>query len=117
ATDVSDTDVLERELLRLSTRTSERLRDADFEARTIAIKVRWESFETVTRSRTLQEPTNATARVYATARELFEGLAPGGRLPHPVRLIGVRAEQLQEAGSNANALWSEDERWRAVDSA
>lgn len=117
AADVSDADMLERELLRLSTRTSERLRDADLEARTIAIKVRWESFETVTRSRTLQEPTNATGRVYATARELFNGIAPGGQPPRPVRLIGVRAEQLQEAGSNSNALWSEDEQMRAVDSA
>ncbi|MFF8818176.1 DNA polymerase IV [Leucobacter sp. NPDC015123] len=117
AVDVADVGELERELLRLSTRTSERLRDAGLEARTIAIKVRWDTFETVTRSRTLQEPTNATQRVYRTARELFAALSPEGRLPRAVRLIGVRAEQLIPAGSEGQALWDDDEQWRALDSA
>lgn len=115
ATDVADTALIERELLRLATRASERLRDAGLEARTVAIKVRWDTFETVTRSRTLSEPTNATQRVYLTARELFTQLAPNGRLPRRVRLIGVRAEQLIEAGSEPAGLWDEDEQWRAVD--
>ncbi|GAA2828939.1 DNA polymerase-4 [Leucobacter komagatae] len=117
AVDVADVEELERELLRLATKTSERLRDAQLEARTIAIKVRWDTFETVTRSRTLQEPTNATQRVYRTARELFAGLSPGGRVSRPVRLIGVRAEQLVPAGSESQALWDDDEQWRALDSA
>ena len=117
ATDVSDTAHLERELLRLSTRTAERLRDKGLEARTVAIKVRWNTFETVTRSRTLAEPTNATQRVYVTARELFDQLASGGGLPHSVRLIGVRAEQLIAAGSEPSGLWDDDEQWRAVDGA
>ncbi|KAM9863772.1 DNA polymerase IV [Leucobacter sp. BZR 635] len=117
ASDVADPEKLERELLRLATRTSERLRDAGLEARTVAIKVRWDTFETVTRSRTLGEPTNATQRVYRTARELFAALSPGGRPVRPVRLIGVRAEQLIPAGSEGQALWDDDEQWRAVDSA
>lgn len=116
ASDVADMEMLERELLRLATRTSERLRDAELEARTIAIKVRWDTFETLSRSRTLPEATNATQRVYRTARELFETLSPGGRPQRPVRLIGVRAEQLVPAGSDTMALWDEDEQWRAVDS-
>lgn len=115
ASDVSDTDALERELLRLATRTAERLRDAGLETRTIAIKLRWDTFETVTRSRTLAEATNATQRIYLTARELLEGLSPAGRPVRPVRLIGVRAEQLIEAGSDNQSLWDEDEHWRAVD--
>lgn len=113
ARDVTDVGFLERELLRLATRTGERLRDAALEARTIAIKVRWESFETVTRSRTLSESTNATQRIYHTARELLAALGTG----RPVRLIGVRAEQLAPAGSDPAALWSDDDGWRAVDQA
>ncbi|MCW2288098.1 DNA polymerase IV [Leucobacter luti] len=114
ARDIVDSEFLERELLRLATRTGERLRDADLEARTIAIKVRWESFETISRSRTLHEATNSTQRIYQTARELFLGLGAAGR---PVRLIGVRAEQLAPAGSDPAGLWSDDEDWRAVDQA
>ncbi|WP_017884912.1 DNA polymerase IV [Leucobacter sp. UCD-THU] len=114
ATDVRDTGTLRRELLRLATRTGERLRAAGAEARTVSIKVRWENFDTVTRSRTLPEATNSSQRIYRTAVELFEGLGAAGR---PVRLIGVRAEQLLAAGSDIAALWSEDDDWRAVDQA
>lgn len=117
AHDVSDIAKLEQELLRLATRTGERLRDHHLEARTIAIKVRWDTFETLTRSRTLADPTNATQRIYRTARELFDSVNLGGRLTRPVRLIGVRAEQLLPAGGESMALWDEDEHWRAVDSA
>ncbi|PRI11950.1 DNA polymerase IV [Leucobacter massiliensis] len=112
ASDTGDPVVLRRELLRLASRTGERLRAAGIEARTVSIKVRWENFDTVTRSRTLSEPTNASRRIYRTATELFDALGADGR---PVRLIGVRAEQLQRAGGDA--LWSEDEDWRAVDEA
>lgn len=116
ASDVTDRAALERELLRLATRTGERLRKHGVDARTIAIKVRYPDFETVTRSRTLAEATSATQRIFLTAKELFESL--GGtpeRPPHPVRLIGVRAEQLVPSESDGAALWSDDEEWRALD--
>lgn len=114
AYDEPDAAVLERELLRLATRTGERLRAAGLVARTVAIKVRWSNFDTVTRSRTLLEATNATQRIYQTARELFQSLDAAGR---PVRLIGVRAEQLRDDGSDQMGLWSDDDEWRAVDRA
>lgn len=111
--------VLERELLRLSTRTGERLRAQGLAARTIAIKVRYDDFETVSRSKTLNESSNATQRIYQTARALFESLGSsrdGGPI-RPVRLIGVRAEQLAPEGSDPAGLWSEDEGMRALDQA
>lgn len=114
ARDEPNLDVLRRELLRLSTRTAERLRDSRCEARTVAIKVRWANFETLNRSRTLQEATNATQRIYQTACELFDSLDAIGK---PVRLIGVRVEQLMPEGSDPTALWNVDEGWRAVDQA
>lgn len=110
---------LERELLRLATRTGERLRAASLEARTIAIKVRYDDFQTISRSRTLPEPTSATARIYQVARELFGSLGSSfdGGPVRPVRLIGVRAEQLQTEGSSPAGLWSEDDSLRALDQA
>lgn len=114
AVDERDPLVVERELLRLSTRIAARLRARSFEARTLAIKVRWSNFETVSRSRTLTEATDATQRIYQTARELYSEANAGAR---PVRLIGVRAEQLIPAGSDPAGLWSDDEDWRAVDHA
>jgi len=118
ARDEQERVILERELLRLATRTAERLRAHQCEARTIAIKVRTHAFETVTRSRTLAEPTAATQRIYRTARELFSSLGGTVELAaEPIRLIGVRAEQLVPAGSTSGVLWSEDESLNAVDSA
>lgn len=119
ARDETSLELLERELLRLSTRTAERLRSNALEARTIAIKVRYNDFETTHRSRTLSESTQATQRIYRTARELFAslGISDDGRTTRPIRLIGVRVEQLAPAGSDAAALWSEDEEWLALDQA
>ncbi|MDI6024594.1 DNA polymerase IV [Leucobacter sp. UT-8R-CII-1-4] len=119
AVDETSRATLERELLRLATRTGERLRAQTLEARTIAIKVRYNDFETVTRSKTLSEATNATQRIYQTARALFASLGASydGGPVRPVRLIGVRAEQLGVEGSDPAGLWSEDEEWRALDQA
>lgn len=119
AFDEGSRDVLERELLRLSTRTAERLRQHGLEARTIALKLRYDDFHTVSRSRTLNEATHATQRIYQTACELFASLGSGNDpVPvRPVRLIGVRAEQLAPKGSDQAGLWSEDEEWRALDQA
>jgi DNA polymerase IV len=33
----------------------------------------------------------------------------------PIRLIGVRAEQLLDAGGDALALWDPDEEWRETE--
>jgi DNA polymerase-4 len=119
AVDRSDRAGIEAELLRLATRTGERLRARGLEARTVAIKVRYGDFETLSRSRTLPEATNATRRLYLTARELFDALdgGSGPSLTRAVRLIGVRTEQLAPAGSDPAGLWSDDEDWRAVDRA
>lgn len=68
--DVHDRDTLERELLRLATKTAARLRDHGLTARTVAIKVRWDGFETITRSHTLDEATQTTQRVFRVARDL-----------------------------------------------
>jgi len=116
---------LDRELLRLSTRTAERLRALGLEARTVSIKVRFSDFSTVTRARTLPEPSSATRRIYLTARELLDSLELVGtgtgpdadRVTRPVRLIGVRAEQLHSSGASSLGLWDDDEQWRAVDEA
>jgi DNA polymerase IV len=58
--------------------------------RTIGIKVRLDDFSTVTRARTLSEPTNDLEQVTAVALQLLREYAP----PRPVRLLGVRVAGL-----------------------
>ena len=113
-TDVGDLDTLRREFLRLSGRVGERLRKHGMVARTVAIKVRFSDFRTITRSRTLAEPTNVGRRLFEEAWDVFDALDLDVRQT-PLRLIGVRAEQLLDAGGDALALWDPDEEWRETE--
>ncbi|MDI2098166.1 DNA polymerase IV [Ruicaihuangia caeni] len=113
-TDVRDAETLKRELLRLSLRVGERLRRSDVAARTVSLKLRLHDFTTLTRSRTLNEPTDLGRRVYEEAVTLLEAL---GRHGEGVRLIGVRAEQLSADAGGGAVLWDDDESWRDTEAA
>lgn len=114
AVDVDDADTLRRELLRLSGRVGERLRTHGLVGRTIALKIRYADFRTISRSRTLAEPTNVGRRLFEEAWDVFESVGIDLRAT-PIRLIGVRAEQLADAGGDATALWDPDEEWREAE--
>ncbi|HXY92346.1 MAG TPA: DNA polymerase IV [Acidimicrobiia bacterium] len=91
ATDVTDRTRLEREVARLADGVAARLRRAGRVGRTVQLKVRYPSFRTITRSRTLREPTDLAGDIAAVAQALLrdvEGLAGG------VRLLGVSVQQL-----------------------
>jgi DNA polymerase IV len=119
ASDVCDPEVIRRELLRLSGRTARGLRAAGCSARTVVVKLRLASFKTITRSRTLSEPTDVAQQIYRTACALYAaaGLDAQARL----RLVGVRATGLIPASAVVEQLafgdrpvsWREAER--AVD--
>jgi DNA polymerase-4 len=110
-TDVRDPVVLHRELLRLSDAVGARLRRAGVQARTVSLKLRFEDFTTITRSRTLGEPTDLGKRIYEEARSLYDAASQNAR---PVRLIGVRGEGLVGAVASLG-LWDDDEQWREVE--
>ncbi|CAI7661119.1 unnamed protein product, partial [Penicillium discolor] len=62
---------------------------------------------------TLAEPTAVGQRIGEAAQSLFALI----ERRDPVRLVGVRAENLRPAGAGALALWDEDEGWRKVEGA
>lgn len=83
------------ELLRGSADVGQRLRKSAMIARTVGIKIRFADFTTITRVRTLAEPTDLDASVYAEALSLYRCLD----LDKPrIRLVGVKVENLQPAG-------------------
>lgn len=71
----------------LSAGVGYRLRRAGFQARTISIKLRFQDFSTITRSKTLIEAVNSDGAIYRTARSLF--IKHCGKPPW--RLMGVKA--------------------------
>jgi DNA polymerase-4 len=111
-TDRTDAGELHRVLLQLADGVGQRLRRSGVLGRTIAIKLRFADFTTITRSRTLAEPTDVSRRIYEAARELYDQANSSAR---PVRLIGVRAEQLVGDGGSALGLWDDDEDWREAE--
>ena len=117
ATDVADPVVIRRELLRLSERTAQGLRAGGWMARTVVVKLRLANFKTITRSKTLPEPTDVAQRIYTTACALHEGsgLDSGALL----RLVGVRATGLVPVGTVVTqlALGEEPAPWRDAEQA
>jgi len=115
--DVSDPELIRRELLRLSGRTAHALRSAGCVGRTVVVKLRLASFKTITRSRTLAEPTDVAREIYGTACLLYEGagLDSGARL----RLVGVRVSGLRPAAgaSLQPALDDRPSGWREAERA
>lgn len=111
--DIADATVLRRELLRQATQVGSRLRASGVKGRTVVLKLRYADFTTITRSRTLAEATDVGRRIADEVRELYDAIGAHS----PVRLIGVRMEQLAETGTGAAGLWDDDEDWRGAERA
>ncbi len=116
AHDVDDPAHVHRTLLKLSDRTAARMRSADVMGRTVSIKVRFADFTTITRARTLRDPTDTSRGIYETARGLFDAL---GLQRARLRLVGVRVEQLVDTdGAPIQGTLDEPEHgWRDADRA
>lgn len=110
---ISDLAQLEKEMLRLANGVGARLRTAGVQARTIALKLRFADFSTISRSRTLADPTDLGRRIYEEARSLY---AESGRVGEPIRLLGVRGEQLTGRVADLG-LWDDDGDWREAEHA
>jgi DNA polymerase-4 len=98
ATDHHTLAPLRDEALRLSDAVATRLRAAATAGRTVTVKVRFATFETVTRSRTVPTPVDTGPAVAGLARELLEGIDPSPG----VRLLGVSVSNLvpRDAGAD-----------------
>ncbi|KPG84264.1 DNA polymerase IV [Frigoribacterium sp. RIT-PI-h] len=113
-TDVVDPVVVRRELLRLSDKVGTRLRAAGVSGRTVVLKLRTTDFVTITRSRTLADPTDLGRRIYDEVVSLYEAT---GKQHERIRLVGVRVEQLSEGtGGDSLGLWDDDADWREAES-
>ncbi|HEY3956974.1 MAG TPA: DNA polymerase IV [Streptosporangiaceae bacterium] len=116
ASDIDDPEVIRRELLRLSERTARSLRASGCVARTVVVKLRMANFSTITRSRTLTEPTDVARRIHETACELY---AAAGLDRARLRLVGVRATGLVPAAGAATqlVLGERADQWREAEQA
>ena len=114
-TDVTDRAVLRRTLLWLAEKVGARLRAAGQVGRVVSIKIRYEDFRTISRSRTLENPTDVAREILTTGWQLLTALDP----VTPVRLVGIRVERLAAATDAPRQLvFGEPEHgWREAEAA
>ncbi len=83
--DTLDRTLLERQLLIQAERVGRELRGIGKKGVTVTLKIKFHDFSAITRSKTLQRPTDITTEIFDAARRLLAT----ENLPQPVRLIGT----------------------------
>ena len=98
--DTSDNDLLLKTLRGLSDKVAARLRRQGFKTRTISLKLRYASFTTFTRQKSVPEALDTGNEIFALIRTLFEKFP----LEESVRLIGVGTSNLLRASNDEAQL-------------
>jgi len=113
--DTRDLEKIESTLAHLSELVGRRLREQNFAARTIQLKLRYSDFHTITRAHSLAQPTQMDVEIFETTRSLFHDNFERGRA---VRLLGVHTSNFQE-GPQQMELLDDDRRkkWKQALSA
>jgi DNA polymerase IV len=108
--DTASLEQLESTLMRLSEMVGRRLRESQYHARTLQLKLRYKDFTTITRARTLETPTQLDNEIYHQIRTLFHA---NWRKGAEVRLLGVQASSFDEVPSQGNLLTDNGrEKWQ-----
>jgi DNA polymerase-4 len=102
--DTSDPAALTTVLSHLSQKACKRLREAGLAARTLTLTIRYEGFDTHTRSKTLGEPSSLDSAIHAVFQELTAAHRDRTR---KVRLLGVSLSGFSHGGEQLDLLHAE----------
>jgi DNA polymerase-4 len=105
--DTLDQSLLRKTLLDQSDEIASKLRKSNLAALTIALKLRYEDFVTISRQITLDEPTQNEMTVYEKAIQLFD---KEDTSKQKVRLIGLSARHLVPPRTQLDLFGSNDKR-------
>jgi DNA polymerase-4 len=110
--DTADATQLEATLMRLSEMVGRRLREANFYARTLQLKLRYKDFTTITRAYTLPAATQLDGEIFEQIRALFRKNWKQGS---HVRLLGVQTSSFETQPEQISLLEnSQQKRWKDV---
>jgi DNA polymerase IV len=108
--DTADAAQLEATLMRLSEMVGRRLREANFHARTVQLKLRYKDFTTITRAHTLGNPTQLDTEIFEQIRTLFRNNWKKGS---QVRLLGVHVSSFTEQAPQIDLIdGPRQQRWK-----
>jgi DNA polymerase IV len=116
-TDIQDKETLTGILINQVEEVSQRLRAEKLQARTITLKIRYGDFRTITRSLTLDHPTQSTQMLLHEVQRLFDSWYQ--KSAGPLRLLGFGTSGLSPEGTGQKLLFSdpEEEKQKKIDSA
>lgn len=112
AVDVGDKAVLRAWLLELTEQVGRRLRRSGLRAKTVNLKLRFSNFETISRARSVSDPTDATNRLWEVAAELLDRAT----LDREVRLIGMGVSNITREHARQQSLFGDDKQDNQLDS-
>ena len=92
--DIRSQEEIKTELLLLAERIGWRLRKAGLRGRTLTLKVRFSSFQTITRSITVMDPIGLDETIYETAIKLMEKIP----VKEGIRLLGITISNFAQSG-------------------
>ena len=102
--DTDDTVALTAMLSHLSQKACKRLREAGLATRTLTLTIRYAGFDTYTRAKTLGEPTQLDADIFAVFQNLFREHRDHSR---KIRLLGVSLGGLTHGAEQLDLLSAE----------
>ena len=101
AHDLDDPAEILKELLRMTERSTFRLRQKGLKTQTITIKVRFADFKTINRSKTVDQPISGVQECYEVVQRLYNDL----KLDRArIRLVGVSLDNLSDAADSFHQL-------------
>ena len=92
---------IEATLMRLSEMVGRRLREQQLHARTIQLKLRYKDFTTITRARSIEQPTQLDNEIFCEIHNLFH---TNWRKGSEIRLLGVHASTFESEPAQASLL-------------
>ncbi len=105
-------------LLKLADRVASRLRGQGISGHTVSLKVRLSSFETFSRSRTLNHEVDSATGIYGVARELLERFLEGKPPSRSrIRLLGVSVANLSQWPASDQMNFDRQPEWGAAEMA
>ncbi|HDY90079.1 MAG TPA: DNA polymerase IV, partial [bacterium] len=110
-TDTDDMEEVERVLLALSDKVAGRLLKKGYKGRTVTLKLRDETFKTVTRARTLEHTIMSGEEIFRETRNMLRAEDNSGR---KIRLIGVSVSGF-ESGDQTSIFDNDTKRQNKVE--
>ena len=116
-TDIQDKEVLLGILVHQVEEVAQRLRSEKLQARTITLRIRYGNFKTITRSMTMDKPTNTTHILLQEASDLLKQWHK--KSAGPLRLLGFGTSGLSPEGMSQQLLFAdpEEEKQKNIDAA